>query len=361
MRKLASVQKILDIQPIEGADAIVVATIQGWKVVVKKDQFKVGDLCVYCEIDSVLPDKPEFEFLRSKKFRIRTIKLRKQISQGIVFSFEDLKLNKSKYKEYDDLTSILEVTKYDPEVEVKVQEYRTHKNPILNKFYYYRYLAVKFYKNLLGLDYKNKPFPEFIPKTEETRIQNLTGALSRNEGVDCYIMEKLEGSSSTIYLNKGKFGVCSRNLDLHKKLNDVRWSFIEKWDIEKRLIEFAKGRNIAIQGELIGPKIQGNIYELKEPKIIFFSLYFIDEQRYATYNEFIEFHYATELEIVPLIDCNFKLTSNIDELVKLSTDKSYLNIKTLREGIVIRSKELINGEIFSCKAISPEYLLKQKD
>jgi RNA ligase (TIGR02306 family) len=85
VRKLASVQRIIDIQPIENADSIEVATILGWKVVVKRGEFEVGDLCIYCEIDSIMPDKPEFEFLRDKKFRIKTIKLKGQISSGIAF------------------------------------------------------------------------------------------------------------------------------------------------------------------------------------------------------------------------------------------------------------------------------------
>ena len=85
MRKLASIQKIKAIQPIEGADAIDHASVLGWQLIVKKNEFNVGDLCVYCEIDSLLPEKPEFEFLRPRKMRIQTIRLRGQISQGICF------------------------------------------------------------------------------------------------------------------------------------------------------------------------------------------------------------------------------------------------------------------------------------
>lgn len=84
-RKLATIEVIKDLRPIEGADAIEVATVRGWQVVVKKGEFSIGDLCVYCEIDSVLPPRPEFAFLEKVKYRIRTIRLRGCISQGIIF------------------------------------------------------------------------------------------------------------------------------------------------------------------------------------------------------------------------------------------------------------------------------------
>lgn len=90
MRKLAHVEKIASIQPIDGADRIEVATVLGWQVVVKKDEFKVGDLCIYIEIDSVLPEIEDFEFLRDKKFRIKTQKLRGQISQGLILPLDAL-------------------------------------------------------------------------------------------------------------------------------------------------------------------------------------------------------------------------------------------------------------------------------
>lgn len=84
MRKLATIREIKDIQPIEGADRIEVATVDGWQVVIKKGEFKVGDKIIYIEIDSIVPEREEFEFLRDRKFRVRTIKLRKQISQGLI-------------------------------------------------------------------------------------------------------------------------------------------------------------------------------------------------------------------------------------------------------------------------------------
>ncbi len=121
-RKLASVVKIVDIQPIPGADAIVVVTVKGWKVVVKVNEYKVGDLAVYYEIDSFLPIRPQFEFLRkssykrmgsSEGFRLKTIRLRGQISQGLLTPIPE---GISNPKEGDDLTEALDIVKYEPPI-----------------------------------------------------------------------------------------------------------------------------------------------------------------------------------------------------------------------------------------------------
>ena len=114
MRKLASIQKIKDIYPIEGADFLEVATVQGWQVVVKKGEFAIGDLCVYFEIDSILPEKPWSEFMRQRKFRVKTIKLRKQVSQGLALPMEILGKNNQGILLGTDVTDLLGVTKHDP-------------------------------------------------------------------------------------------------------------------------------------------------------------------------------------------------------------------------------------------------------
>lgn len=130
-RKLASIQRIVSLSPIEGADKIEKCVVLGFELVVaKKDNFKAGDLCVYCEVDSILPDKPEFEFLRERKFRIKTIKLKQQVSQGICFPLSILPqaaFHDIKWKEGADVTEILEITKYDPQGE----KYHPHHTVII--------------------------------------------------------------------------------------------------------------------------------------------------------------------------------------------------------------------------------------
>jgi len=149
MRNLASIQKITELRPIKGADKIEVAQILGWEVVVKKDEFKVNDLIVYIEVDSIVPEKSEFEFLRERKFRVRTIKLRKQISQGIAFPLNILPEKKRKLSENFDVTEILGITKYDPQLqeESKLKDFSNKKHSKFINFKWKR-SVISFYKKL---------------------------------------------------------------------------------------------------------------------------------------------------------------------------------------------------------------------
>jgi hypothetical protein len=197
MRKLASIRRIDEITPIENADLISCARIEGWEVVVKKGEFKVGDLCVYCEIDSILPDREEFEFLRPRKFRIKTLKLKNQVSQGIIFPLSIL--GDKSYKEGTDVTEILGVKKYDPEEEsiAIVEKEPVFKGSFLKRnFRKYTWKLKKLIKNILGIKPPNDDFPSFIHKTDEARVQNCAKALFELQGSDMYITEKAEGCLS---------------------------------------------------------------------------------------------------------------------------------------------------------------------
>ena len=177
-RKLASIQVIKDIIPIKDADAIEVVRVLGWNVVVKKGEFKIGDKVIYCEVDSLFPQKPEFEFLRKVNFRIKTIRLRGVYSQGICFPLSILPVGV--YNEGDDVTNLLEISKYEPPIPV----------------------------DLAGE--AKGAFPSFLSKTDETRIQCLEDILTKYLGTLCYYSEKIDGTSSTFYLNEGEFGVCGK-------------------------------------------------------------------------------------------------------------------------------------------------------
>ncbi len=115
-RKLASIQKIVDLRPIEGADFIEQATVLGWNVIVKKGDFALWDLCVFFEIDSLLPaDNPEFSFMEKHRFKVRTMKMKGVVSQGLALSMEILpKMSSESYFEGDDVTALLNISKYEP-------------------------------------------------------------------------------------------------------------------------------------------------------------------------------------------------------------------------------------------------------
>ena len=350
MRKLVTIQKVHSIRPIDGADAIEAVSVQGWHLVAKKGEFKNGDLCVFFEIDSILPDlrtKRElageevtdddsvFEFMRPRKFRVKTIKLRGQISQGLAIPPSTFpQLNGMRLVEDMELTERLGVRKYDPEAESLI--------------------------NGTGTKFK-----EGIRKTDETRVQSMKKSLRKVEGLNGYVAEKMEGSSTTFYLVDDVFGVCSRNVDVDansEKLDD-RWKLALEYKVEQLMRDYdAKNGigNFAIQAEMIGPGIQGNIYGLDKKEFRIFTFFKEREQRYSTYDELIHLIDETGLPLVPIIDDNFTITSDVDALVELSIGNSKIANRS-REGIIIRTKEYTeSGEIFSCKAINPNYLLKQK-
>lgn len=338
MRKLASIQQIKDIQPIINADAIEVVVVNGWKVVSKKGEFKKGDLCVYFEIDSFLPCKEPFEFLRkscykkladgSEGFRLRTVKLRGQVSQGLalplnLFGNLDRQLG-------DDVSDQLKVVKYEPPMP-----------PELN-----------------GI--AKGSFPSFIRKTDQERIQNLWEEYKEKyDDLEFEITLKLDGTSCTFYHNDGEVGVCSRNLELQFNPSSTQGRIESKFNIFENLKKL--GKNIAIQGELVGEGIQGNPEKVLGQTFFIFDIWDIDEQRYLTPNERIKLinkaGFEEDLHIFILDIKKLSDFNTLDELLVYADGKG-INSKT-REGVVFKSMDLIDGESVSFKVISNKFLLKE--
>lgn len=364
MRELASVQSVLEVNPIENADAIEVATIQGWRVVVNKGEFKAGDLVVYIEVDSLLPDIPEFEFMRARKFRVRTIKLRGQVSQGICFPLTILPERNKGYKEGEVVSDLIGVTKYDPEGEKEArlleQKQLQEKNKIKKHFMKY-----KWYRKLfLGLGKKKNGFPKFIKKTDETRIQKLNKLFNiekDNKTIFSY-SEKLDGQSGTYYLLKKpksifkkiqyEFGVCSRNLHLLNPDNSSYWTIAKNLNIKDKMMNILDNESlIVIQGEIIGEGIQGNTYKVKGYDFYVFNI--IIDNRKLSNEEIVKVCGEVGLNVVPIIG-KIELLPSIKHMVDFAKGKSVLNKNSIREGLVFRNNE----KDVSFKVISEEYLLK---
>lgn len=360
-RKLASIQKIVDIKPIKGADKIEVATVLGWQCVIAKvDNFKVGDLVVYIEIDTILPEKKEFEFLRDRKFRIKTIKLKGQVSQGLVVPLSFLP--KDNYVEGQDVSEIIGVKKYDPEGEAELkaleEKERVEKNK-LKKFLMRNSLIRKLFTKKSG-----RKFPEFMSKTDETRIQATPNLLQELQNVNLVLTEKLDGCSSGFYLVKKKkffglftdyiFGVCSRNIHLPKEDNSVYWQIAKKYNIKDKLKKLIQdGEFVYIQGEIVGPKISNgsgkNIYELKENDLYIFNLVYPSGKKGTLIAK--EICENVGLRFVPVLFTGIINSLSVSNLVELSKGKSEL-FNTDREGIVVRT---LDGNI-SFKVINPDFL-----
>jgi hypothetical protein len=371
MRQLATIQKIKTLEPIQNADSIEKATILGWHVVVKKGEFKVGDLCIYCEIDSVMPEREEFEFLRPRKFKIKTMKLRGQVSQGICFPLTILPEGfAGQVKEGTDCTDALGITKYEPPTPNFLSQKQATRlifpkwmpSFLIQFIRRFPKLSEKFRKPIPAMTW-----PQFLTKTDETRVQILQGVLDKYCGTKCYVTEKLDGSSVTYFLKDGKFGVCSRNLELPKDEANGFWKAAIESDIENKLRQSGM-KNVAIQGELIGTGIQGNKYGLSGLEVWFFQVFDIDKQEYLSLYDFTWLMNVLELKHVPIISANYTLCNSVDELVELSKGKSAL-AKVPREGIVIRPVKEVQDFDFnslhrsrlSFKVINPDFLLKYED
>src|SRR3990167_3806683 len=269
MRKLVTVRTVVSIKPIEGADNIVCATVDGWDVVVRKDEFNTGDKGVYFEIDSFLPaDDARFEPFKKnettwnnmKGIRIKTVKLRGQISQGLLLPLSLFpEINP---EEEQDLTELLKVVKWE------------FSPPHEHCTLYHRKRCSKRWGN----------FPTFIPKTDQERIQNCKEVLRNKKEEQFEVTIKLDGSSLTVFHRDGEIGICSRNIWLEEseESNDFVIMANEQ-NIPNALKDL--GRNLAVQGEMIGPKIQCNPEKITKLDYYVFDIYDIDKESYLGYEE----------------------------------------------------------------------------
>ena len=362
-RKLASIQRITGIRPIEGADKIEVVQVLGWECVTRKGEFSPGDLVVYCEVDSMMPEKPEFEFLRDRKFRIKTIKLRKQISQGIIFPLNILPSSCS-IIEGNDVTEVLGVKKYDLQLQEEQALKDAGSKSKINKFFMrfglYRFIYFK-------LNHKDKGWPDWISHTDEENFQVCMNMLISRPTEEWYVAEKLDGQSGTFFVEKIRkfgrstlnFGVCSRNIRIGKPDNSNYWKMVEKYDLRNKLLSLEKA-GIVVQAEICGGKVQGNRYDLPELDLYVFNV--IENDKRYSLEKMIEFCNKYGLKHVPILYDSWVLKNPErpiqeirKELLEWSNGKSVINKNTPREGFVLRLKT--NTKV-SFKIRSPEFLLK---
>ena len=356
MRHLASVQQIDALEPIPGKDRIALATVLGWRVIVQKADYNVGDQCVYIEIDSVLPEKPEFEFLRSKNFRIKTMKMAGVISQGICFPMSILPPDQ--YTLGQDVTDLIGVKQYEPEMDDPVQQTNSNSGK-LDKFPKFLRKQAWFRKLILRQKRKSKEaFPAFISKTDEIRIQTAPWMLS--DPTPYTFTEKIDGTSGTFALVKHKhlfrttyeYIVCSRNRRLPVNDGSIYWQVSDKYKIKEKLMNMIGDREwVAIQGECIGPKIQGNKYNVQEPFLYVFNL--LNDWGRAPSLRAKGTLGCYGLDFVPIVAEKAKLPATVEDMLAIAHGESAL-AHTLREGLVCRS---IDGKQ-SFKAVDPEFLLK---
>ncbi|KAM9994676.1 hypothetical protein ACTFIZ_007814 [Dictyostelium cf. discoideum] len=380
-RSLAYFERILKLEAIVGADVIEIATVLGWRVVVKKGLYKVGDPVVYCEIDSILPPWQYFidDKMDSRGFKIKTIKLRGEISQGYCIPIKELlnhphKKIKAIYKQEEEgngngngneiIHSLLDEESNE---QIPIEMGRNLTDFIgIKKITEY----IQIPRNVNGSNRKAYTFPSFIKKTDQTRIQSVPHYFNVHQDLLWEVTEKLEGSSITVYKKGQKSGVCTRNFQIEDfQGSDIHQAVIEDLDLLNRLSTI--DLNIALQGEILGPKIQGNIYQLRKNYFKIFDIFLIDSQRYATNDERIEILNSLKLtpsdHMAPVISNNFSLKGKtLSDILDMANGFSMLKEskpKIQREGLVFKSTSTVgsvNQSVISFKAISNQYLLKKK-
>lgn len=379
-RKLARVVKIDEIKQHGNADTLDLAVVGGWQVVIKQGIHKAGDLAVFFEVDAMLPvDDPAFSFMEdaSKNYtregkryaRIRSMKIRKELSQGMLMPLSEFKIKKA--AEGADMTEFLGVIKYES---AETSSSANGGNANVQKI---------------------RSFPSFIPKTDQERVQNMPASFAKAvaDGDEFEVTYKLDGSSFTAYVNKGAVGVCSRNIEL--RLEPEKWDFIrqcKEWfkeflNFNKRFFKHFRirfpewktgivpeanaftsmfnelglkekllsiGGNIALQGELVGPSIQSNFEGVKKNELYIYQVYDIGVKSLVTPEVARELVRELGLNYVPIFMERMKLPATMQELIALADGPSGLNGK-YREGLVFKS--LKGGRTF--KVISNNYSLKE--
>jgi RNA ligase (TIGR02306 family) len=337
-RKLATIREIEEIKPIPEADKICAYRVGGWWVVDTINKYDVNDLAIYCEVDSWIPhelapflskgQEPR-EYNGVKGERLKTVKLRGQVSQGLLLPstiLDELCLWPLAGDPVGhNLTNQLNIQKWEPPIPSQLQ----------------------------GTMRGN--FPHFIPKTDQERCQNLRKEFDKYQSFSYEVTEKLEGTSMTCFIYDEEFNVCSRNLNLKETEGNTYWNVARKYKIEEKLREFGYD-NIAIQSEILGPAIQNNIYGLEEHQFFVFDVYDIKNSEYFTPEKRQEFCKKLELQHAPVLETIQLKNLSIENIISIADGFSQLNNKVLREGIVFKS---LCGT-YHFKSISNQYLLKTK-
>ena len=339
-RKLASIQYIHYITPIEGADRIECVHVLGWQCVANKGQFQVGDSCVYMEVDSFLPICEQFEFLRSNSyrksellgegFRLKTLNFRGQISQGLVQPLSILP--EGEYQVGDDVTELLRIKKWE------VEERVTSSGTVIGDF------------------------PDGIPKTDEFRVQSYPELINEFKQVPMYyISTKMDGTSVTMYWKAGQFGVCGRNYEYADDGKCAMWDYAHEHKIAEKLKEYHVP-DIAIQGEFCGAGIQKNRLKLVRPEWYVFTVIDLATRRRYSLETMKKLCEDLELNMVPIEEVkNVFDYDSIESLLERAKGKYASGMN--KEGIVIRPTEPVYSPIIggplSMKVINNDYLLKE--
>ena len=383
MKKLATVRTIASFTDMKGYDNVYMAHIDGWQAIVRKEDFNTpGEKVIFIEPGAQLPETEEYKFLEKRKYRIKTMKMRGNLSQGLVLKYTGTE------PEGTDLTEKMGIIDFTEQDDAKGFNPNSVRKPKGIVGWLMRYSATRWLGKLFLPKKVSGKFPEWIQKTDEERIQNCPKVLNI-ESADWYGTEKVDGQSGTwaVRKEKGWFGrtkydeiVCSRNFRLNAT-GDAGKSQIElnkKLKITEQLKHWLQEHPeedwIVLQGECIGPKIQGNPYKVKDFELYLFNIITSRLGKLApgaakqlTYEMTLSCNFQDytqyTLKWVPdvfhvsgkLSDKTATCFTDVNQALEYASGFSDINRNTLREGVVVRSYE----KGISFKIVSPEYLIKK--
>lgn len=393
-RALAYTVIVDAIDVIEGADNIALATVGGWKVIVKKEEFAPGDIAVFFEIDSKLPEEERYAFMERKHYKVKTMKLGKfnVVSQGLLMPLSEFpelgipdKTDGGVIKVGYDLTDILHITyaevednkrKVAPNKNAKYQSMAARHQKIFRQKWARWMMRREWGKKVMFLIFgRKKDNPKYFPKhfefvhpTDEERVENMAWVLKDKRKLTA--TEKLDGTSTTFICerkgkNKFEFYVLSRHvrqLDPDQACYhdyNIYWAMAEKYNVKQHLInyleDYPKLTYVCIQGESVG-KVQGNPLKLKEDDFYGFNFIQSDVGRIPSLlgKSILE---NWGMKWVPIVDTEWTNPDTMEEMKALATGKSLVNPDVLREGLVYRDE---NDNSFSFKNVSNEFLLSRK-
>lgn len=332
VRKMATILQIEEVKAIPEADKICAYRMLGWWVIDQVNKYQVGDIVIYFEIDAWIPTdlapflskgKSPREYNGVKGEKLRTIRLRGALSQGLIMPLPDDMID---FELGDDVSEQLCVVKWEPPPE------------------------------FTSADAKGT-FPKYCPKSDQERIQNCLRTVEGTFATETYeVSEKVEGQSHSAILYNGEFMVCSRNLSL-KDSDNTFWNSARKYDLENKMRSL--GRNLMIQSEQCGPGISGNIYNMSEYFLFVFDIFDIDRQEFLNPEERRELTKFLGLIDAPVLFKKFDLSGmTVSKFLDMADGKSVMGmIDTLREGLVFKANA---NKRVSFKAVSNMYLLGEK-
>ena len=327
---VATIEKVVSVREHPNADLLQIATILGWDVVCKKQDCQKDELVVFINIDSVVDPHPFFHFLKAKSYQIKPIKIRGYISQGLIVPIKDLQhFGFTKIQELSigsDVSKIVGAKHYE-----EIEPSRTTGKS-------------------KGL------FPSFLFKTNENNLRNFPLAIEEIKDKEVYITQKIDGTSATFYVKSGRFGVCSRTLDLQEDENHY-WNMVKKYDLAFKMLNFDD--DIAIQGEIYGPSIQNNSSGIKQISFAAFNIFDIKRLNYGSLQELTDFCSTNDIPQAKII-YRGKMNFELKDLIRMASEQFYDNNNPC-EGIVIRTVEPINSKCMALNRWSAKVLNENYD